>query len=492
MRLKLFAATILFVFSFLSATVSDAQTVYDLKFTIHGWQDTTAYLGHYYGESTVLRDTARVNNKGEFHFDGKKALAQGVYFLVLNNTKINFEFLVGKSQFFTLETKADDYVQNMKITGDPDNKLFFEGMMFNMARHKEADPYVKIIQDSTLSEAAKKDAREAFAKINEKVMAYQNDIIAKHPGTVTAAIAKTNQAIKIPDPPKKPNGHIDSTFQLRWYREHYFDNFDLSNDALIRLPRPLYRDKLNDYLDKLYPQQADSLTKAIEKVVAKAKSNPETYKYTVYNYLFKFQQPEIMGLDEVYVNLYDKYFATGEMDFWVNAKMKKNLKDYADRLRKSLIGNTGPNLIMQDLNFKPRSMYDIKNKYTILFIFDPECGHCRKETPKLVEFYAKDKARFDVEVFAVSTDTSMAKMRDFIKEMGIKFPVVNGPRTYVGHYSDLYDAITTPSLYILDDKKKIIGKKLPTAKLEEFFINYEKYLKAKSTEKLKATVPDKL
>jgi hypothetical protein len=60
-----------------------------------------------------------------------------------------------------------------------------------------------------------------------------------------------------------------------------------------------------------------------------------------------------MGLDEVYVNLYDKYFATGEMNFWVNDKLKKNLKDQADRLRKSLVGKIGPNLIMQDANFSP-------------------------------------------------------------------------------------------------------------------------------------------
>ena len=106
------------------------------------------------------------------------------------------------------------------------------------------------------------------------------------------------------------------------------------------MPKPIYRDKINEYLDKLYVQQADTLTKAIEKIVSKAKKNQETYKYAVWTCMLKYQQPEIMGLDEVYVNLYDKYFATGEMDFWVNDKLKKNLKEQADRLRKSLVGKT--------------------------------------------------------------------------------------------------------------------------------------------------------
>lgn len=454
------------------------QQGYNLKFKITGLKDTTVYLGNYYGETTYVKDTARVNSNGEFSFEGTKPLNyQGVYFLVLNKTK-QFEMVIGSNQHFSMATTADDYVRNMKVTGDVDNKLFFENMIFNFERHKEAEPYLKILKDSTLSEDKKKEAREAFTKINEKVVAYQNDIITKHPGTVTAKLLKASQAVTIPPAPKNADGTIDSTFQLRWYREHFFDNFDLSDPTLICLPRPLYSEKINEYLDKLYAPQPDSITKAINKIISKAKGNQETYKYATFICLLKYQQPEIMGLDAVYVNVYDQYFASGEMDYWVNAKLKKNLKDHADRLRKSLVGNKAPNLIMVDANNKPRSMYDIKNKYTILFIFDPDCSHCKEETPKLVSFY--DKKKFDVEVYAVSADTSMAKMRDYIRDMKMKWITVNGPRTYVGPYQDLYDALTTPSLYVIDDKKKIIAKKVPADKLEDFFTQYEKFQKTKN------------
>src|SRR5688572_12527077 len=391
--------------------------------------------------------------------------------------------VIGHDQHFSMTSDRREYITNMKVSGDEDNTLFFENMIYNKERYLEAAPYTKVIQDSTISEDKKKDARASYAKINDKVVAHQRELIAKHPTTLTARILKANLAIIIPDPPKKQDGSIDSTFQLKWYREHFFDHIDLADDAFLQMPKPIYRERIDEYLDKLYPQQADSLTKAVEKIVAKAKKNQETYKYAVYTCLAKYQQPEIMGLDEVYVNVFDKYFATGEMDYWVNDKMKKDLKQHADRLRKSLVGKTGPNLIMQDANFKTRSMYDIKNKYTVLFIFDPDCGHCKTETPKLVSFYNKKK--FDVEIFAVSADTSMAKMRDYIKEMNMKWITVNGPRTYVGPYQDLYDAMTTPALYVLDAKKKIIGKKIPADKLEEFLTHYEKFQKEKGLEKPK-------
>jgi thiol-disulfide isomerase/thioredoxin len=460
-----------------------SQPAYRIEMKINGLKDTTGYLAYHYGESTYIRDTARFNTKGELIFDGQTGLGQGIYFLVMNKTKV-FEFVVGANQKFSLATSTDDYVKNMVVAGDIDNKLFFENMMFNMERHKEAEPFIKVAQDSLATEDAKKEARDGYSKVNAKVEAHQDEIIAKYPETLTARIVKSTKSVVIPDPPKLASGKIDSTFQLRWYRQHFFDNFDLADDALIRMPKPIYRDKIYEYVDKLFAPQPDSLMKAITFLIDKAKKNQETYKYATWMMVMKYQQPEIMGLDRIYVNLYDKYFATGEMNFWANEKLRKDLKESANRMRKSLVGETGPNLIMQDSKFAKRALYDIKNKYSIIYIFDPDCGHCKEETPKLVKFYNENKSKFDIEVFAVSTDTSMLKMRNYIKDMKMPWITVNGPRSYVGPHQDLYDAITTPSLYILDNKKKIIGKKIPAENLGDFFTNYERIEKMKNTSKM--------
>ncbi len=476
--------TCFILFFTLISTGLFSQAGYKIDFTVKGWKDTTIYLGHYYGEQTYLKDTARINGKGEFFFDNKNTLPQGVYFLVLNKNKI-FDFVVGSSQHFKMETDVADFIKNMKVTGDDDNRLFFENMAFNVERNKEAEPFIKIIKDTTLKEDQKKEARAGFSKINEKVMTYQKEVIAKNPNTMTARLLKSTQEIVVPDPPKKANGSIDSTFQLKYYRLHFFDNFDLSDDALIRLPRPIYQEKLKEYLDKLFLPQPDTITKVINQLAAKVKNNQETYKYLVWNCMFMYQQPEIMGMDEVFVNLYDKYFKSGEMDFWVNAKIKENLKEHADKIRACMIGRTGANLIMQDQNLQPKSMYDIKAKYTILFIYNPDCGHCREETPKLVEFYNKNKAKYNFEVFAISTDTSMKKMRDFIKEFKTPWINVDGPRSYIKeHFSKLYHSDTTPTIFILDDKKTIIAKKLPVKQLDDFLTKHEKFSKLK-----KANVP---
>src|SRR5258705_14024019 len=98
-------------FLFLMVVFSHAfsQSGYKISFKIKGWKDTTAYLGHFYGESTYIKDTARVSKSGEFFFDNKITLPQGVYFLLVNKNRF-FDFVVGNDQFFTLETEMPDYV----------------------------------------------------------------------------------------------------------------------------------------------------------------------------------------------------------------------------------------------------------------------------------------------------------------------------------------------------------------------------------------------
>lgn len=470
----------LLVIFFISSFSAEAQTGYKIDLTIKGLKDTTVYLGFYYGESTIIADTARVNSLGAASFVGSKTLVHGAYFLVLDKTRL-FEFVISTDQHFSLETSAPDYVRAMVVKGDIDNKLFYDYIFFNIERRKETEPVVKILRDSTLSNENKIDAREAFAKINEKVMAHQNELVDKYPETMTARLVNAMRPIVVPPPPVNPDGSIDSTFQFRYYRDHFFDHLNLKDDATIRLPRPLYQEKLGEYLDKLFIQNPDTLSKEIDRLAAMVKSNKECYKYLVWMCVVKYQNHDIMGLDAIYVHLFDKYFASGEMNFWINEAVKKNLKENADRMRLSLIGKKAPNLVMQDKDLQPKALYDINKKYTLIFFFSPDCGHCRSETPKLVEFYNTNKIKYNFEIYAVDVDTSLLKMNNFIKEMKTPWITVSGPRSYVGPYRDLYDAPTTPTLYIIDARKKIIAKKLPTGQLEDFFEKHEKFMKSQNS-----------
>ena len=442
---------------------------YQIEVEIAGLADTTAFLGNYFGESTYLKDTALVDSEGHFTFSGNTPLDEGSYFVVLGKTRI-FDFLIGKDQEFQLKTSTKGYYENLKAEGSELNTLYIDDLKFNMERNAEAEPFVAILRDSTTSETARKEARENLDAINDKVMVHQQEIISKHPDMLLSRIFKANQRIEIPE---TPEGMDETEFAYAYMKDHYWDKLNLGDAAMLRIGRPVYKEKLEGYFDRLVMPDADSIIKEINTLAPIAKANSDTYKYFIWTLTLKYQNPDIMGLDRVFVELIDQYFQSGEMDFWANTQLKKNLKERADQLRMSLIGNKAPNMIMMDTDKQMRSLYDISNKYTVIYFFDPDCGHCKKETPVLKEFY--DNTNFDVEVFAVSADTSMNKMSKYIQDMGMNWITVNGPRTATGSYHTTYDAMTTPTIYVLDNRKKIIAKKISAARLEDFLTQYEKF-----------------
>lgn len=451
-----------------------SQTSYKIDFNIKGWSDSTVYLGYYVQENTYIKDTARVDKNGGFTFDGTQALPQGIYFLVLNKSS-TFQFVVGPAQHFSLQTSADDYIKHMEVKGDDDNRLFFENMVFTSQRYKEVEPHTIILKDSTATDEERRKARDGYDAVQRRVMDYQDHIIEKYPTTVTARLLKMSRPIDVPEAPKKADGSIDEHFQYRYYRAHYFDNYDLGDPLTLRQPKVVYWDKVRDYLDRLFIQQADTLTNSIDELIALAARSKDTYRFLVWKLIVHYQSSNIMGLDEVYVNLVDKYIATGEMDYWLDKKTVKNLIDDVDKVRRAMIGRTAPNMVMQNEDFQRRALYDLKTKYTIVYFFKPTCGHCREETPKLVKFYNENKKRLDLEVFAVSTDTTMSELRSFIKEMKSEWITVSGPRSYLDkHFSTSYYAERTPTIYILDERKKIIARRLDVDQIDDFLMNYEK------------------
>ena len=450
-------ATVLFIFSSLA---SKAQQNSFLDFQINGWRDTTAYLAYYYGESTFVKDTAKVDANGRFFFKSNELLPQGMYILARGKTK-EFEFLIGENQHLQLSTDSTDYLAHMNVHGDVNNRIFFH----NIRHNRKVESWLKQLKDSLIVEEQKKIAETELEKLNIEIVDYFAKESKEHQESLIVTILKAQQQIEIPK-------DLDKYQQVQYYKSHFWDNMDLSNDVFLRLPNTPYRKKMNEYLDNLFVPSYDSLKVGIDYIIAHAKPNPKTYQYAVWNLCHKFQTPKYMGLDELFVYLYDEYFASGEMDFWADESVKNNVKERAEQLRKSLIGKQAQNLILLDENLQKVSLYGIKKKYTVLYFYDPDCGHCKKETPILRDFYKNTK--YNVEVFAVSADTSMVKMKKYIEDLDLDWISANGPRTITPHYQKLYDANTTPTTYLLDEKKKIIAKKIKAEKIEEFLDNYER------------------
>jgi thiol-disulfide isomerase/thioredoxin len=127
-------------------------------------------------------------------------------------------------------------------------------------------------------------------------------------------------------------------------------------------------------------------------------------------------------------------------------------------------------------DFHPVSLYDIKSKYTLVYFWDPSCGHCKKVTPKLSELYKTKGKELGLEVLAVYIEADTSEWFKYIKENELNW--INAADLLgKSNFRKYYDIYSTPVIYLLDRNKKIIAKRIDVEKLEDFIKNYERFNK---------------
>ncbi|MGB1318915.1 MAG: thioredoxin-like domain-containing protein, partial [Flavobacteriales bacterium] len=273
------------------------------------------------------------------------------------------------------------------------------------------------------------------------------------------------------DAPILENGRPDSTFAWKYFKKHYWDFVDFSDDRILRTP--VYHSKLERFMTKTIQQIPDSIAVEASRLVEKTRASNELFKYTVFWITSHFETSKQMGMDAVFVHMAKNYYMTGQA-FWADSTTIAKISDRATKLSYSLIGATAPNLIMKDTSDQIQVLHALDNEYTIAYFWDPECGHCKKVTPKVKAFYDEFKEELDVEIYGVMTNAKeQESWRKYIIENNLDWINVEDPEQKTA-YKYLYDIYSTPVIFLLDKDKKIIAKRIGAEDLENFIRHHKK------------------
>ena len=445
--------------------MSSAQSGYNIIFDLEGLNDSILLLANYSGDKQFVVDTAYPEKNNRYIFKGDKELLSGMYFIAGQNKSKIFDFLISDSRNFTISGNKNQIPQSLKVKDSKENQLFFNYILFLNDKQKERAQFLEIQKKSTPGSDSLLGAANQINLVNEEVQRYINGIINSNSGSLISAFLKAMQEPEIPSTPSLPNGRPDSTFPYRYFKNHFWDNIDLSDDRLVRTP--FLHGKVEQYLTKLTHPAPDSLIKSIDEIFVQSGDNPETFKYLMWYLTIKYESSEIMGYDAIFVHLVDKYYNDDKMN-WMNPTVKENLIKKANKLKKVLIGQVAPEMILLDTLQQPVSLHKIKAEYTIIYFWDPDCSHCKKETPLLKDLYSKSKADLGLEVYAVCMDTSWVEMKKYIQKNTTSWINVNGFYSLTPDFRELYDVNTSPVMFLLDKKKNIIAKRILTTQMEAF------------------------
>jgi thiol-disulfide isomerase/thioredoxin len=459
---------ILFILYIFTTSLSGAPEGYIIKFRVKGIKDTTCLIANYFGKDTYVKDTMKVDGSGRFTFKAKDDLPKGIYLVVLTDKNV-FEFIVNKDKKFSMTTEKDDPMKKMIVTGSPENQLFYEYMRYTNIKFNEIRTFQAQHKNLTDSKDSVNLINEKIKEVNLELIKYKLNIVAEHPDSFIAFLINAMKEPEVPEVPTLPNGRKDSTFGYRYFKEHFWDGTDFTDDRLLRTP--VFYNKLKKYYDVVLIQTPDSIISGSDQLVEKARANHEMFKYLVWFATNHYENSEIMGFDRIFVHVTEKYYVTGQVD-WVNKTVLKNIINKAMKMKPLLIGEIAPNMVMMDTNNQLISLYNIDAKFLLILFWDPDCGHCEKEIPKIKEFYDLNKDKYGVEVFSVCSDTSIVKWKTAIKKRSMNWINVDGPRTLAGDYHELYNISTTPVIYFLNSRKEIIAKQLQADQLGVFLKNY--------------------
>ena len=453
MRLNLLLA---FVFT---SVFSFAQDGYQITIETTNYENDTLITGYYYADRQLVQDTL-MGTDGIFVMEGEETLHPGMYLAIFKPNNDFVQFAVNENeQRFTMKVDKND-IGKVTFDGSQDNEIFYQYIDFIQSQNKDADKYRKAIEDAKARNEVDEQAEMKMAEIDQKVKAYQQNIVNQYPDFITSRLLKSSFNIDFPEFVGTEEEINNQKFY--YYKDHYFDYIDLGDSVNLRMP--YLHQRITNYVDRLTPQIPDSIILSIEHILEKIAPAQETQRFYISHFLNNYAKSKIVGMDAIYVYMVDKYYSSGKAD-WVDEETLNKLIDNANMLRPTLIGKKAQDIKVIQQDKSEISLYDLDSDYTLLYFYAYDCGHCKKSTPFLVDFYDKYKDK-GVNVLAVCTKRDTTACWDYVKEKKMEGFYNGVDPNHRSGFKLKYDVRQTPKMYILNREKEILIKNFPAEEIE--------------------------
>jgi thiol-disulfide isomerase/thioredoxin len=316
--------------------------------------------------------------------------------------------------------------------------------------------------------------RDALVKGNKELQDYREGLMKQHPKALLSSFFYAMKRPEIPQIPIDAKGKPDSLYPFKYVKSNWWEGVDFGNEALVRTP--FFEPKLEEYFKYYVAPDADSIIPEANYMLLVSRENREMFKYLLGKFTDKYINPEYMGQEKVFLHLFDKYYSKGDTA-WLSEKQRKFIFDRAYSLMANQLGEPAAEMNMMDTLGKAVSLYSINAPFTFITFWDPNCGHCKETVPRIDSIYqAKWKAQ-GVRLVGINIDDAANDAwKKFIKENKMnEWLHIYQPKSVredeakrgVANFRQLYDVYKTPTLYLLDGQKRIIGKMLSLEQFDE-------------------------
>lgn len=442
-----------------------ANSNYAIKVKAPELKMDTLFLGHYYMGKLYVQDSLSLDKKGVGVFTADKKLPEGMYVLYLKSGNYA-DLLIGDDQVFSIQLDTAQMAQSLQIEGAEQSAEFAEYARFLTAKQSELNSLNSLYKEA--SEAEKETLTQQMNALSTQVKEKQQTLIQKYPNGMVGVFLKGLMVPELPAWTDSLNcANVDSCKAMHrylFYKNHYLDNLNLSDVRIFRTP--YIANTLNTYLDKVLLQINDSIIPSALQMIERSRGNDTTFQIIANHVLNYSVKSKIMGMDNLLVEVGKRYYLSG-LATWADSTLLANLTSEINKIERSLVGMEAHNIPLSDANGQYRYLYDMGgSQLTVLFFYEPSCGHCRKTTPILAEFAKKYKDDPRIKIVAVYMLEDQKEWQEFMEKHDMSALVNVWDPKRVSNYWYWYDTSTTPMMYVMDKDHKIFAKKIDVPTLE--------------------------
>lgn len=435
----------------------------DIDFEVEGYNSDTLLLAYYYADKVLITDTLYSEGDNKFNYKSDSLLPYGMYLAVSPSGDYFYQLLIdGDDQEFYVNINSERE-RPILFKGSDENLMFYEYMHFLTVSRGEIAKLDQALSttDSTMISITDQLQKDKM-NVNKLVEDRQEEILTGHPNSVTSLLLKSNIPFEFPEFTGTPEELEIKKY--RYYKDRYFDQLDMTHPAILRTP--VLDQRISYYIDNLTPNAPDSIIESIDVILGSLEDNDDAFQYYLSNFLNDYGNSKYIGMDAVYVHLALEYYDKGKAT-WVEEENLKEIVGNAKKIKPTLIGKDAPDFTVKSQDGTEYTLESFNKDFTILMFWKPDCSHCTKAMPHMIDFAEKYKDQsVDILTICTKTGKDYGSCWEGVEEKNMGILLNTGDEFHRSRIFSKYYVNSTPSIYIIDKEKKIKLKKVPAENLD--------------------------
>jgi len=459
MRLMVFTLLL----SYFQVSAQSTDIIYEIK----NASDSFYILGHHMDDQRVIFDTLRNTSNGVLHIKYEESTAPGLYFIYGPYGQFYQEFIINENTF---QITTDGTYEGTTVTDSKENDVFVRFQKSSLTIQKQVSEYNQLLQKSSEYDSLK--IIDRVSKLELELKDLRNRLAAEKPELLVSKILALLNPVELN---KEDYSNLDEVQKQQQqyidYRRKFKKRLDFNEEGLLRTP--VFKRNVMRYVTEVIPQVPDSIIHELNAILYAIESDSLIFRYWLSTFTTHYEKSKIMGMQAVLVHLLDSYYLTDKVD-WISEETRVKIEQEVALMKPNQVGKPAPPLVLVDSAMETQQPLKISNDYLVLYFYDPDCGVCKKKTPILKENYLELK-KLDVEVVAINIASEINKWKNYIKENRLEWVNLADP-AYKSTFRERYNIKSTPFLYVLDQNRKIIARKLGVEQVVDFITNYRKLM----------------